>query len=296
MRVLLFLGFLVSATAAFADASAVVELTATTSEESLTPGSELGYTFTVTNAGAVDAHNVVLSDDTASITRFISFVETRGPAASILTPLYGGYGTAIARMDTLHAGESATFKLFVRIDPTVDIYVLTNQPVIEYDTGDPNQGTGSRLLIVLVGPDADLEVASRAPEVRVTQFPITVDVGNDGPQTVQRADVDLTIEGDLAKVKYLSVTPSQGTCSEPAIFAIIGSPSPPPVWRVQCALGTLTPGATATIIALVDTKPVKTIFTHHVSVTAYNDHNRSNNHSALVLSNYSNGRTRSVRK
>lgn len=281
---------------AVVSASADVELQATTSAPSLTPGSELGYTLTVTNLGAIDAHNVVLSDQTASITRFLSFVQTSGPAGSILTPLFGGYGTAIARLDTLHAGESATFELSVRIDPAIENFVLTNRPVIEHDSGDPNQSNDSRMLVVLVGPDADLKVASRAPDFRETRFPITVDVGNDGPQTVKSVDVDLTMEADLVKVKYLSVTPSQGTCSEPEIYSIIASPSPPPVWRVQCALGTLAPGAAATLTAIIDTKPVKTMFIHHVSVTAYNDHNTANNHSALVLSNYSKGRTRAVRK
>jgi uncharacterized repeat protein (TIGR01451 family) len=281
---------------AVASASADVELKTTTSVASLTPGSELGYTLTVTNLGALDAHKVVLSDNTASITRFLSFMETSGPAASILTPLFGGYGTAIARMDTLHAGESATFQLLVRVDPTVETYVLTNQPVIESETGDPNGGNNTNLVFVFVGPDADLKVASRAPDTRETRFPITVDVGNDGPQTVKSVDVDLVIEGDLAKVNYLSITPSQGTCTEPVIYTLIASPSPPPAWRVQCALGTLVPGATATITAIVDTKPVKTMFTHIASVTAYNDPNRANNASNLALSNYSKGRARAVRK
>ena len=280
---------------AIINASADIEVKTTPSAPSLTPGSNLVYTITVTNLGALEARNVVLSDNTAPITQFISITQTSGPAASILTPLPGGYGTVIARMDTLPPGASATFELLVRIDPAVENYVLINQPSVHSDD-DPNQGNNLNSVFVLVGPDADLKVASRAPDTRETRFPITIDVGNDGPQTVKSVDVELAINGDLVKVKYWTVTPSQGTCSEPVIYSMPMSPPLPPVWRVQCTLGTFVPGATATITAIIDTKPVKTMFTHSVSVTAYNDPNPPNNQSVLVLTNYSKGRTRAVRK
>jgi len=62
-------------------------------------------------------------------------------------------------------------------------------------------------------------------------------------------------------VKFLNVTPSQGTCSPPAIGQLFGSPNPPPFLNLDCALGTLASGARATITGVIERTALSGKFT-----------------------------------
>src|SRR5258707_9548917 len=77
-----------------------------------TPGSNVAYTITVTNAGPGDAQDVQWTDTLPGTMTFVSFTQNSGPTFTC-TP----GATTICSLTTMLNGEVATFTLTGNIPP-----------------------------------------------------------------------------------------------------------------------------------------------------------------------------------
>jgi uncharacterized repeat protein (TIGR01451 family) len=274
-------------------ASSDLELTSASDVRTLKPGETLAYTFTVTNHGPQDAGSVVLVDQISTAVAFVSFQQISGPPAVVDpvphesgTPCYpprcGTY--AQANIGILHDGESAAFRLVVKVKSSSETATITNLAFVSSTSADLVENNNRRDLTVTAGPNADLSLTVRATDDGSAQVPISIEVRNDGPETVNSVTVEHYLRSetnpygfDYQVVKFLSATASQGTCSAPVPTMWPGSPPPPPFWVMDCALGAMAAGAKATITLVVGRTP-RSKFNHIVFVEpAHNDPAPANN-------------------
>jgi uncharacterized repeat protein (TIGR01451 family) len=278
-------------------AASDLEVSSSADPASLRPGATLTYAFTVRNLGDIDARDVVLTDQISRVATFRSFAQTGGPPAvvdelphdtagspSCISPRCGVY--IEARIPNLPAHMSATFRLVVDVKTSFETVDLYNFAVVQSKALDPNTRNDQMQIVTSAGPNADLGVTSRSAAGQTNEVPITIEIANDGPDAVNSVTVRQLLEVknlypfELQRVRFLALSPSQGTCSEPEIAEnqYQSPPIPPFGWRVACALGAMAPGAKATIDVVIKTAPAPVKFVHTSSVEpAHNDPNRQNN-------------------
>lgn len=268
----------------------------------LRPGERITYTSTVTNRGPQDAHDVMFLDYLSRLVNVVSFEQTSGPPAVVqASPYDAGAGCYMPRcglyleahIPFLPNGSTATFRLVVNAKTSFEAGNISNRAIVWSTSVDYVHQNDSADAFALAGPHADLGITStRLPEAPAqTHIPIRFAVSNDGPENVSEVTVSSVLhdaEGhyDLIEgVKILSVTSSQGTCTEPYLSQPVGSPNPPPMWAFDCALGPLAPGAKATITVAVERASLRGRFVLAASVSpGQNDPNPVNNHTHLPLS------------
>lgn len=205
------------------------------------PGTTVTYTLSLTNHGPQDAQDVLLIDQVSPFLTPLSFEVTGGPAASIS-------GTE-ARIPLLRAHERMTFRLVARAKSDFESAEIGNRVTAStYSTIDVHENNNESAVWTFAGPDADLSL-SRS---RKRDEPIVIEIANDGPDAVNDAVVSHALMADAEEVKFLRITPSQGTCSEPVQTTLIITPPMPPHWEVKCSLGPLASGSKATIAMVVD--------------------------------------------
>jgi len=293
-------------------AAADIGLTVSADPVRLKPGSTITYTFRVTNRGPDEGHSVVLTEQLSPDVDFISFEQIDGPPAVIdATPKQGGAtcspprcGNYVqANLGLLANGDRATYRLVVRVKPSVEAAIIRASATVETTSLDLLPGDNSRDVVVFAGPNADLALAeSRGKDAAGGLIPITMEVSNYGPDPVNSVKVSHTLQTRdsrydfVQNVRLLSATPSQGACAAAEGFYPIGSPSPPPIWTLECTLGSLAPGGRATITLIVERTEQAGRFTHSANVTPdQNDPNPTNNGSQANLETPP-PRTRPVRR
>ena len=281
---------------------AATDLTAAVSVDAqrVRTGGTLTFTAGVTNAGALDATNVTLTNHLSPNVTFLSFEQLTGPAAS-LDAAPRADRQLDARILTLPPGGTATFRVSVRAHATADIYhsVQVRSPIF-----DPLENNNLAYAGAFAGPDADLGLLnSRVPAGAGAQVPITILVTNRGPDPVDNAGVYQILQDDFgsweraAEVKYASITPSQGSCSEPEMTTPYLCPPMPGYWAVDCTLGTIAPGGKATIRVLIDRGEYRGPLDYLATVRpAQNDPNPADNQIEVDLTRTAAGRTRAVRR
>jgi uncharacterized repeat protein (TIGR01451 family) len=270
-----------------------LELKSTADRTKLRPGETLTYTFTVINHGPIDATSVVLVDQFSPYVEFISFEMIDGPPAVVdLSPYHADppcvaprCGTWVqANIGVLGAGQIATFRLVVRVKSSFEAKMIENRASIEAIALDLNPDDNRKDLFVFTGPNADLAIVGNRGLETESGMPVTFEIRNDGPDPVVGVTVHNFIEGRdghydfLERVRFVKATPSQGTCGEPHVITLIGSPFPPPILGLDCALGTMAPGAKATISVVIARSPGGGRFDYSAVVSPdYNDPNPANN-------------------
>jgi hypothetical protein len=207
-----------------------------------------------------------------------------------------------ARIPSVPNGSTATFRLIAAIKTSFENALISNTATVQSTSVDPVGNNNQKELWVFAGPNADLVLTRHVPDVRGLQVPITINIRNEGPETVN----NVTITNDLREtdgqwefvenVKYLQVMPSRGTCAAAVVIQWPGSPNPPAFWRLDCALGALVPGATATVTLTIE----RTLHSGTFSFASWlgpaeNDPNVANNEHETLFTPY-NARKRAVRK
>jgi large repetitive protein len=205
---------------------------------SVTAGTDLTYTITATNTGPSDAQNVTVTDPLPAGTTFDSALSTQGSCS--------GTTTVTCTLGTLLAGASATITLVVHVDPAAPAgSTLTNTATASSSTADPDPTNNTATATTTVATQADLGVTKIPDQISVvtagTDLTYTITATNSGPSDAQDVAVTDTLP---AATTFVSVTPSQGTCS--------GGPI------VTCSLGTLAIGASATFTLVVHVDPIAT--------------------------------------
>ena len=163
-------------------------------------GSALSYALTVANNGPSSATGVTITDSLPTDMRFVYASE--GCQAT--------GGTVICAVGTLGSGDVATVNIVV-IPPTVSI--ITNTASVTANEGDPVEGDNIATEATAVDPAADLSITmadSPDPVLLGESFTYTLVVRNGGPSYDNQVRLTDTLP---AGVSFVSVSPSQGTCT-----------------------------------------------------------------------------------
>lgn len=196
-------------------------------------GANTTFNITVTNnTAATAATAVTLTGATPNNTTFQSLTSPAGWTCA--TPSVGGTGAITCNIATLATGL-ANFALTVRLNPNVACdTTISNTASVISSTTDPVPGNNSSTSSLLSKTQSDLAVnvsapANAVPDVSATY---TVTVSNAGPS----ASINTMTSNSLpAAFSTEVINTSVGTCTG------VGTNS------VNCNLGTLAVGATATI-------------------------------------------------
>lgn len=288
-RALRTLLFLTTLTAPLALAE-LVDLSVTKSGPAqATPGSDIVYTVTVSNAGPDATVDVATLTDTPSgATTFVSAVQNSGPAFNCDLPEVGSPEPIVCTAATLPAGSTATFTFTFNLDAQTPAGVtFTNVATISLpertdangivivDTNEENNSS-SVSTSTPAPPAADLSVTKSGPTFAGpgTDVTYTISLSNLGPGTASNVDLTDTLPGTLTFVSLGQTSGPTLSCTTPAVGA--GG-------TISCSIGTLSAGATAnlTLIARVPADTVTgTEFSNTATVTsADNDPNEENNSS-----------------
>jgi len=183
-------------------------------------GTQATYTIQVTNNGPSDAQGVSVTDTPPAGFSF----------ASAMAPCTGGFPCALG---TVAAGDSVSFD--VTFDIAADVTgEVTNTAAATTSTTDPDTGNNSAAAITSVSAEADLSILKvgdvTAPVGGQTTY--TIEVSNAGPSVA----TGVVITDNLPTGQTL--VSSTGCAEDPA-----GAPT--------CTVGTLAPGASATVTLTV---------------------------------------------
>ena len=134
-----------------------VGVTATDSADPVAAGTDLTYTFVVTNNGPSDATGVVLTDPVAAGTTFVS-ADGGGSESG---------GTVTWNVGSMTAGTSQTFHLTVHVDPARTL-PLTTTAAVTSTTTDANAANDAATEPTTVAVSGDLSVTKTDASATVT--------------------------------------------------------------------------------------------------------------------------------
>ncbi len=254
--------------------AAQADLVVTKSEtpDPVVAGANVSYTVTVTNSGASDAQNVVVSDLVPTGTTFVSLAQNSGPAFILSPVAVGGTGTVTASIATLAAGASATFTLVANVDANVlEGATISNTAVAATTTVDVNAVNNSDTEVTDVLAQADLSLAKVETPDPVTaggNITYTVTVNNSGASDAQAVVLTDVVP---ANTTFVSLTaPAGWSATTPAVGG---------TGTVTATIPTLAAGASAifTLVVQVDASATGTISNTALIASATTDLNAANN-------------------
>jgi len=209
------------------------------SPSSVAAGGNITYTQSVTNNGPSAATSPTFTETTPPNTNFQSITPPAGWTCGTQPPV--GNSGAISCTGSLALNATASFTLVLQVNAGT----ASGTDISETDTATatnivPNLTSNSATATVVVANanSADLAILKSAtPSPNVSDgdtLTYTLAVTNNGPANA----TDVTVTDPLpSNVTYLSVSSTQGTCSQAGGTA-------------TCLLGTMTNGATATVTIL----------------------------------------------
>jgi uncharacterized repeat protein (TIGR01451 family)/fimbrial isopeptide formation D2 family protein len=198
------------------------------------PGKTVEFDMVVTNDGPSDAGVVKVTDALPEGLRFDSFV---AGGADCTTATAAGKDTITCEAGTLAPKATRTYTVRARIDSGW-VNTITNVATVATSTEDPTPANNTNDAVKLMGVEADLVVEKTAPTLPVPQgveFDYTVTVKNQGASDAVGVELHDDMPDGVALVRAAS---DRGTCA-PSTGADADD--------VDCALGTLKAGETATI-------------------------------------------------
>ncbi len=215
---------------------------------SVTAGTDLTYTVSVSNNGSSDAHTLSLTDVVPAGTTFKSANQTGGPAVTLTTPAVGATGTIRGQAATFAAGASATFTFVVHINPN-DPSGATVSNTATAGSADtelsPTDNSASSSAALFTSADLAVTKTTSGPEVVAgTQTAYTITVTNNGPSDAQAVSL---LDNIPAGTTFVSLTRPVGwSTTTPAV----GGTGP-----VSASITTLAAGASGQFILVVEVNP-----------------------------------------
>jgi uncharacterized repeat protein (TIGR01451 family) len=106
------------------------------------PGTTITYTVTVINNGPGAAVNVAISDPIPANTTFESLSQTSGPMFIVQAPAAGDTGTITLTLANMLPGQSAVFRIVLRVSQTA-LGTMVNTATVSNAVTDNNPGNNS---------------------------------------------------------------------------------------------------------------------------------------------------------
>jgi uncharacterized repeat protein (TIGR01451 family) len=222
------------------NAQSVLVVTNSAAPTSVSAGSNVTYTQSVTNDGpATTAANMTFSETTPPDTTFQSITAPGG--WNCVTPGVGATGTITCTdTGTLAMNATANFTLILQVGALTPSGTNITDTATASTTNAPTgvtTNTASATVIVANASSADMAIVKTGapnPVTEGTPLTYTLAVTNNGPSSATTVTV---IDALPSAVTYLSSTATQGSCSEAG-------------GTVTCLLGTMANAGTATITIL----------------------------------------------
>jgi uncharacterized repeat protein (TIGR01451 family) len=209
-------------------------LTMTDSPDPVQTGQNLTYTLTVQNTGTAPASNVVVTDTLPGGVTFGSATSSQGSCA--------GTTTVTCNLGSLAGGATATVTIVVQ--PTAN-GTLTNTAQVSMTEADPTPANNTATATTTVGspPPSGVDLA-----LTITDTPDPVRPG-------QSLTYRLTVRNNgtvaATNVVATSTLPAGVTFVSATIPSVRGGSCPHAAGTVNCALGSLTPGASIEVVIAV---------------------------------------------
>ena len=216
-----------SVTTAVRDSSPDLDFHLVGSPSAVDTGQQVTYTATIGNHGSGSAPTAAFQDLIPPETTLVSATPSQGTCS--------GSPTVVCNLGALNAGATATVTIVVATTQSGNAtdrgWISTNPP------GDWRHERDVTTTVRDVKADLDFHLVGSPSSVTAgQQVTYTATIGNHGSGTAANAGFQDVIPG---KTTLVSATPSQGTCT--------GSQT------IACNLGSLAPGATATVTIIVAT-------------------------------------------
>ncbi|MFN8168623.1 MAG: hypothetical protein U0S36_07540 [Candidatus Nanopelagicales bacterium] len=213
----------------------------------VTAGSAVGYTLTVTNDGPSDAADVTVVD---TLPPGVAWASTTAPG---WTCTHVGDTSVTCSRATLAAGATST--ITVVVDAPDQAAVLSNSATVASSTPDPVPGNNTGTAVTTVTASADLVMAKAGPAsvVAGSSVTYTLTVTNRGPSDA--ADVSV-VDVLPAGVSFVSASGSGWVCTHAGDVS------------VTCARPGLSAGASDTITVVVTAPVQATSITNTASVSS----------------------------
>jgi uncharacterized repeat protein (TIGR01451 family) len=237
----------------------------TTGPSSITAGTNVSYTVTVTNNGPNPAAGVVLTDTLPAGSVFVSMTPSGSNPDAFTFAQSGGTLTETAGA-SIASGHTDTFTLVVSAPSTLTPGSnFSNTAAVSSTTADPNSANNSSTAAgTIVGPAADLAVAASGPATAAEGGQVTYTVTVRNTSTTNPGTGVVLTDTLGTNLGFVSATTPQGTFSQSGGV-------------VTFNLGTLAPGATATLTVTAQaTEDGSTTDSATVSASS-SDPNSSNN-------------------
>ena len=261
----------------------------------VTAGTNIAYTVSVSNSGPSNAASVSLTDTLPANTTFVSLSQSVGPVFACTTPAVGAAGTITCTIATLAPGASATFSIVVRLASSAPSGgSVTNTASVSSSTADPIAAGVSTTIAKAAGNNtssttaaiqisADVGVVKSGPNQVAQGSTITynVVVTNSGPSDAASVAVADTLPSNTTFVAASQIAGPAFTCTTPAVGA---------TGTITCTIATLANGASATFNIVVGISSTTTgQITNTASVTAASPDPVAGNGSSTVTSSISAG-------
>ncbi|OYN96869.1 hypothetical protein CGZ96_11275 [Enemella evansiae] len=198
-----------------------------------TAGAPVSWTITVTNAGPSTARAVSIDDQLPAGLDNARIQLPNGQTCADATNCAIG---------DLASGQTVTLTVTGTVAPDYADATISNSVAVNTPTADPDGGNNNDTSTVPVNRNADLSISkalTTGPLVPGTQETYTITVRNGGPSTADGVTVADRLPEGMTIVGTPTSTAGQCTAGP----------------QVSCDLGTLAPGATATIQVTVQVDP-----------------------------------------
>ena len=259
-----------------------LSVTSSASPNPVTPGNNITFLLNFANNGPSSVSNVTFTDTVPANTTFVSLVLPAGVTCPTL-PAVGGTGAisccpgtgGVCSGAAVPSGSAATLPLVVKVNAaTASGTVISNTANIGPTTNDVNPANNTSIATTIVASptQADVAIVKTAAPQPVDQgatLTYTLQVTNNGPAVAQNVAVSDPLP---SQVSFVSVSTTQGTCSQSA-------------GTVSCSLGSISVGGlvTITISTTAVTFSSSSLVVNTASVgSSTSDPNSTNNMSSAI--------------
>jgi uncharacterized repeat protein (TIGR01451 family) len=256
----------------------------------VTAGSNLTYTLSLTNAGPSDAQNTTLTDMVPANATFVSVKQSNGPAFTATTPPPGGSGAVTEFLASFAAGASADFELVVHVTATAPPgSMITNMPSVRSDATDPTpaNNTATATAAVVASADLQLTLAGPATVTAGSNLTYTLSLANVGPSAssgvtlTDAVPANTTFVSLAAPTGFTPTTPAVGGTGTVTATSPVFAPGTA-VFTLVVKVGAATPSGasitnTATVVSTTaDPDPANNIATMMAMVVTSADLSATN--------------------